>query len=105
MPQDPRQPSTYLLRTQNQHSYIPGRLVQTLGIATIIHFPSNIAASRWHNKNTDWTAFVEKVKEKITEVKTHHGWNRANRERDIKERYEKFIQIIKGKLEETTPKR
>jgi hypothetical protein len=45
---------------------------------------------------------MEKVKEKITEVKTPNGWNR---ERDVKERYENFIQIIKGKLEETTPKR
>jgi hypothetical protein len=48
-----------------------------------------------HNKNTDWTAFMEEVKENITEVKTHNGWNR---ERDVKERYENFIQIIKGKL-------
>jgi hypothetical protein len=32
-------------------------------------------ASRLHNKNTVWTAFKEKVKEKITEVKTHNGWN------------------------------
>jgi hypothetical protein len=43
-----------------------------------------------------------KVKEKITEVKKHNGWNR---ERDVKERYEYFIQIIKGKLRETTAKR
>jgi hypothetical protein len=33
-------------------------------------------ASRLHNKNTDWTAFIKKVKEKITEVKTHSRWNR-----------------------------
>jgi hypothetical protein len=45
---------------------------------------------------------MEKVKEKITEVKTHNGWNR---ERDVKKRYENFMQVIKGKLEETTPKR
>jgi hypothetical protein len=45
---------------------------------------------------------MEKVKEKITEVKTHNGWNR---ERYVKERYENFIQIIGAKLEETTPKR
>jgi hypothetical protein len=45
---------------------------------------------------------VEKVKEKITEVKTHNEWNR---EMDVKERYENYIQIIKGKLEYTTPKR
>jgi hypothetical protein len=44
----------------------------------------------------------EKVKEKITEVKRDNGWNR---ERDVKERYENFIQIIKRKLGETTPKR
>jgi hypothetical protein len=44
---------------------------------------------------------MEKVKEKITEVKTHNRWNR---ERDVKERYENFIHIIKGKLEETTLK-
>jgi hypothetical protein len=43
-----------------------------------------------------------KVKEKITEVKRDNGWNR---ERDVKEMYENMIQIIKGKLEETTPKR
>jgi hypothetical protein len=35
-------------------------------------------ASRLHNKNTDWTAVMEKVKEKITEVKTHNGWNIEN---------------------------
>jgi hypothetical protein len=28
---------------------------------------------------------MEKVKEKITEVKTHNGWNR---ERDVEERHE-----------------
>jgi hypothetical protein len=43
-----------------------------------------------------------KVKEKITEVKTHNGWKR---ERDVKERHKNFIQIIKGKLVETTHKR
>jgi hypothetical protein len=43
-----------------------------------------------------------KIKEKITEVKTNNGWNR---EMDVKERYENYIQIIKGKLEDTTPKR
>jgi hypothetical protein len=26
-----------------------------------------------HNKDTDWTAFMEKVKEKITEVKIRYG--------------------------------
>jgi hypothetical protein len=45
---------------------------------------------------------MEKVKDKIMEVKTHNGWNR---ERGVEERYENFIQIIKGKLEETTPRR
>jgi hypothetical protein len=45
---------------------------------------------------------VEKVKEKIMEVKIHNGWNR---ERDVKEKYENIIKIIKGKLEETTPTR
>jgi hypothetical protein len=45
-----------------------------------------------HNRKTDWTAFVENVKEKIMEVKTHNRWNR---ERNIKGRYENFIQIIK----------
>jgi hypothetical protein len=45
---------------------------------------------------------MEKAKEKITEVKTHNGWNR---ERDVKERYENFMQTSKGKLEGTTPKR
>jgi hypothetical protein len=59
-------------------------------------------ASRLHNKDIDWTTFMEKVKEEITELKTHNGWDR---ERDIKERYDDFIQIIKGKFEETTPKR
>jgi hypothetical protein len=54
-----------------------------------------------HNKDTDWTALIEQVKEKITEVKTHNGWNR---ERGVKESYDKLIQILKGKLEETTPK-
>jgi putative sterol carrier protein len=54
---------------------------------------------RLHNKDTDWTAFMENVKEKITEVKTHNGWNR---DVGINERYENFIHIIKGKLEETT---
>jgi hypothetical protein len=44
---------------------------------------------------------MEKVKENITEVKMKNRWNR---EKDVKERYENFIQIIKGKLEETTPK-
>jgi hypothetical protein len=39
-------------------------------------------ASRLHNKDTDWTAFMGKVKDKIMEVKTHNGWNR---ERDVKE--------------------
>jgi hypothetical protein len=37
---------------------------------------------------------MEKVKENITEVKPH---NRRNRERHVKERYENFIHIIKGK--------
>jgi hypothetical protein len=40
-------------------------------------------ASRLHNIVTDWTAFMEKVKEKIRDVKTH---NRCKRERDVKER-------------------
>jgi hypothetical protein len=31
-------------------------------------------------------------KEEITELKTHNGWNR---ERDVKERYDNFIQIIR----------
>jgi hypothetical protein len=57
-------------------------------------------ASRLHNKHTDWTVFMEKVKEKFADVKTHVGWNRV---RDVKERYDNFIQIIKGKLAETTP--
>jgi uncharacterized protein YktA (UPF0223 family) len=43
-----------------------------------------------------------KVKEKITEVRTHNGWNE---DRDVKEKYENFIQIIKAKLEETTTER
>jgi hypothetical protein len=58
-------------------------------------------ASRLCNKNTDWAAFMEKVKLK-TEVKTHNG---GDRERDGKERFEKCIQTNKGKLEENTPKR
>jgi hypothetical protein len=62
----------------------------------------NKKASRLHNKNTDWTAFMEDVKEKITEVKTHNGWKR---ERDMKEMYKNCIQMFKGKLEETTAKR
>jgi hypothetical protein len=33
-------------------------------------------ASRLHNKDTDWTAFMEKVKEGIAELKTHNRWNR-----------------------------
>jgi hypothetical protein len=57
-------------------------------------------ASRLHNKHTDWAVFAEKVKEKITKVKRDNGWNK---ERDVKERYDNFTQIIKGKLEETTP--
>jgi hypothetical protein len=63
---------------------------------------SSRKAYRLHNKETDWTVFMEKVKEKITEVKTHNG---RNRERDVRERYENFIQIIKGKLKGTNPKR
>jgi hypothetical protein len=43
-----------------------------------------------------------KVEEKITDGKTHNG---CNRDRDVKERYENFMQIIKGKLEETNPKK
>jgi hypothetical protein len=45
---------------------------------------------------------MEKVKNRITEVKTRNGWNR---ERDVKEGKDNFIQIIKGKLEQTAPKR
>jgi hypothetical protein len=41
-----------------------------------------------YNKDMDWTAFMEKIKEKITEVKTQNG---RNKERDVKERYENFI--------------
>jgi hypothetical protein len=41
---------------------------------------------------------MEKVKEKITEVKMHNGWNR---ERHVKERNRNVIKIIKGKVEET----
>jgi hypothetical protein len=74
-------------------------LVWTLGIATIIQYNSTLEpgkgskeASGLHNKNTGWTSFMDKVTEKITQVKTHNGWNR---ERDVKERYENFIQIIK----------
>jgi hypothetical protein len=59
-------------------------------------------ASRLHKKDMDWTAIMERGKEKITEVEMHNG---RNRERNIKEWYENFIQIIKGKLEETTPKK
>lgn len=59
-------------------------------------------ASRLHNKHTDWSVFMDKVIEKIREVKTHDGWNR---ERDVKERYDHLIQIIKGKVADTTPKR
>jgi hypothetical protein len=46
-----------------------------------------------HNKDTDWAAFIEEVKEKVVEARTHNGWDR---ERDVKERDENFIQIIKG---------
>jgi hypothetical protein len=42
------------------------------------------------------------VKEKIMEVKRRNRWNR---ERDVKERYVNFTQIIKGKLEQTTPRK
>jgi hypothetical protein len=87
-------------------------LEQTLGMATIIQFHRVLRqkrarerqqkASRLHTKHTDWTVFTKKVKEKIAEVKTHDGWNR---ERDVKERYDNVIKIIKGKLAETTPKR
>jgi hypothetical protein len=45
---------------------------------------------------------METIKGKIAEFQTYNG---RNRERDLKERYENFIQIIKGKVEETTPKR
>jgi hypothetical protein len=61
----------------------------------------SIKATRLHNKDAEWTTFTEKVKGKITEVKTRKGWNR---ERNVKETYDNFIQIIEGKLEETTPK-
>jgi hypothetical protein len=43
---------------------------------------------------------MEKLRKKIREVKMHIGWNR---EGDVKERYESFNQISKGKLGETTP--
>jgi hypothetical protein len=49
-------------------------------------------ASTLHNKDTDWTAFMEKVKEEITEVEMHNGWNRE-RERDR----------CKGKVRELYP--
>jgi hypothetical protein len=73
------------------------------------HYPISIEyngiiepGERQHNKDIGWTVFMEKVKEEIAELKTHNRWNR---ERDVKERYDNFIQTIKGKLEETTPKR
>jgi hypothetical protein len=59
-------------------------------------------ASRLQNKETDWTALMGKVKEIITEVQTHNGWNG---EMDVKESYENIIHIFKGKLEETAPKK
>jgi hypothetical protein len=102
------------LWTKDLHCYIPGRLKQTLGIATICQFTSSITAQQnqgkaakrllvciIRDKYTDWTAFMEKVMKKIMEVKTHNGWKR---EGTVKGRYENFIQIIKGKLEDTTPK-
>jgi hypothetical protein len=42
-------------------------------------------ASRLHNKDTHWIAFMEIVKEKIMKVKTHIVWNR---ERNVKENYD-----------------
>jgi hypothetical protein len=44
-------------------------------------------ASRLYNKNPDWAASMEKVKDKVTKVKTHNGWIR---ERDVEEIYENF---------------
>jgi hypothetical protein len=44
---------------------------------------------------------MEKVKEKKSRKSKHIT---DGTERDVKERYETFIQIIKGKLEETTLK-
>jgi hypothetical protein len=46
--------------------------------------------------------YGKSYKEKIMEVKTHNGWNR---DRVAKERYKNFTQIMKGRLEETAPKR
>jgi hypothetical protein len=48
------------------------------------------------------TVFMEEVKKKIMEVKMHNKWDS---ERDVKEMSDNFNQIIKRKLEETTPKR
>jgi hypothetical protein len=55
-----------------------------------------------HNKNSDWTAFIEKVKEINHGSQNTYEWNRN---RYVKERYENFIQIIKGIFEETTTER
>lgn len=59
-------------------------------------------ACRLHNNYNDWTTFMGRVKESILEVKTRNRWNR---ERDVKEKYDNFMKIIKGKLEENSPKR
>jgi hypothetical protein len=36
----------------------------------------NKYASRLNNKDTDWTEFLDIIKEKIKEVKAHNGWNK-----------------------------
>jgi hypothetical protein len=55
-------------------------------------------ASRLHNKYTDWTAFMEKVREKITEVEMHNGWNR---ERGMKRKDTRILSTFKTKNKNT----
>jgi hypothetical protein len=75
------------LWTQDQHCYITWKVGTDPWNSD--HYPIFIEyngiiepgkcskeASRLHNKDTDWTVFMEKVKEKIMEVRTHNGWNR-----------------------------
>jgi hypothetical protein len=62
----------------------------------------------WPSSYACWDNFDFSSKPCVKLLKKNHGShnnNRWNTNRDVKERYNNFIQIIKGKLEETTPKR
>jgi hypothetical protein len=52
-------------------------------------------------KDIDLSAFMEKDKRKNHGIRTHNG---LHRDRDVREKYENFIQIIEENLGEITPK-